>query len=100
MHGGATEEAFMSPFPVRPGTQFFALTASPKPIAGPAQADGRPIGYCNGFICDADGTVAIVGKDSPDVTPITIPVLKGFPYQFSIKLITAITGPSNVTGWL
>ena len=88
----------MSPFPVRPATQFFALTASPKAIEGPTQADGRPIGYCNGFICDADGTVTVTGKD--DNNPVTIQVLKGYPYNFSIKLITAISGPSNVIGWL
>lgn len=82
------------------GSQLFAITPSPsQQIQGPTQANGKPLGYCLGFISDTAGSISAISRQGP-ATPVTIPVLAGVAYPFGLRQVLSTTPAMNLLGWV
>jgi hypothetical protein len=88
------------PYSSHVASQFFVITPSAaKPITGPTQADGKPMGYCRGFITDTAGSIVVIGKDGPN-TQVTLPVLAGVRYDFALRFLVSVSTSMVVVGFV
>lgn len=77
-------------------TQAFELTPG-SPLTTPNDSTGRPWRYVHAFVCDTDGTVAVVPKEGP-TTVVTIPVVAGKVVKLAIRQLVSASGA--VVGFL
>jgi len=80
-------------FPIIPGATL--------QVAGPKQSDGKPLGYCSGFVADTSGTIVCIAKDGPGTAPVTLAVTAGFPYPIALRQVISVSpGTMGLVGFL
>lgn len=78
-------------------TQFFPITPNvAQPIVGPTQSDGRPLNYCGGIVTDNTGTIVAIGRAGG--APVTLLLLEGVVYEYSLSFVISTSAPMNLIG--
>jgi hypothetical protein len=82
------------------GNTLFVLTVSATAgVGGPKQSDGKPLGYCLGFVSNVSGTITAISRGDTTATPVTIPVNAGQVYPFALKQVLATSVAMILVGY-